>query len=156
MDIDEAFNFVMEIIFEHDRNLDRKYFMVKRHNLSRHRQRVLETAADAAVDYLNEEHNLMINVTRREDGYLICHRPFTWVPKIQYGFSCRMFNHIFSKYDDALVKSCIKLARDAGGMLYSEVRTTHGIRRCYYGVRVHNKDTNEWDSVYEGSFSARL
>ena len=157
MDIREAFNSVMSLILEHDRRFDNKYLVIERRNLHRHWWRILETTSSAGGDFLAEEHNLILTVTKPDDErYVVHYRPFAWEPHNQYGFSCKLFNYIFRKYDPQLVESCVKLATEDDGMLYSEVRTTHGVRRCHYGVRVYNKDTNEWDSVYEGSFSARL
>lgn len=154
MDIREAFEAIVSALREDDRNFGRSdsTFVVKHRNLTTYGWRVLETAVAAEADYLDEEHNLVLTVTSHDDGYLIRYRPFTWTPTTKYGFSCKMFNHIFSKYDDALVHSCIKLAEEDDGMLYSEIRETNGVRRCHYGVKVYNKDTGAWDGVYEGTF----
>lgn len=153
MNIRDAFDAVMSLILEHDRHFDHKYLLVERHNLRRNWWRVLETAVDVEGDYLDEEHNLIINVTRRDDGgYLIRYQPFAWVPHNRYGISRKMFNYLFHKYDPQLVDACLKVAEESDGMLYSEVKETNGIRRCHYGVRVYNKDTGEWDGVYEGTF----
>lgn len=154
MNIRDAFDSVMSLILEHDRNFDSKYLLVKRHNLNRHWWRVLETAVDVEGDYLAEDYDLIINVSRRDDGYLVRYQPFAWVPHNRYGISRKMFNYLFHKYDPQLVDACIKEVMESDGMLYCEVRTEHGIRRCHYGVRVYNKDTGEWDGVYEGSFPA--
>lgn len=152
MDIREAFDSVMSLILEHDRNFDSKYLLVKRHNLNRHWWRVLETAVDVEGDYLAEDYDLIINVSRRDDGYLVRYQPFAWVPHNRYGISRKMFSYLFRKYDDALVKSCISLAENEGGMLYSEVKNTNGVQRCHYGVKVYNCRTGEWEKVYEGTF----
>ena len=154
MDIREAFNSVMSLILEHDRHFDRKYLMVERRNLHRHWWRVLETAVDVEGDYLDEEHNLIINVSRRDDGYLVRYQPFAWVPHNQYDFSAKLFSYIFRKYDPQLVEACVKVATDNSNdsMLYSEVRETNGVQRCHYGVRVYNNHTGEMDGVYEGTF----
>lgn len=152
MDIREAFDSVMSLILERDRHFDSKYLVIERHNLHRYWWRVLETAVAAEADYLDEEHNLILTVTSRDGEYLVRYRPFAWVPHNQYGFSCKMFNHLFHKYDPQLVDSCIKVAIENNGMLYSEVKEADGIPRCHYGVRVYNKDTGEWEKVYEGTF----
>lgn len=155
MDIREAFDAVVSMLREYDGNFGRNSsnYAVERKNLRHYWWKVFETVADVGADYLDETHDVILTVTRRgTDGYLVHSRPFAWEPHDQYGFSCKMFNHIFSKYDDALVRSCIKVAEEDDGMLYSEVRTTHGVCRCHYGVRVYNGDTGAWDGVYEGTF----
>lgn len=154
MDIREAFNSVMSLILEHDRHFDHKYLVIERRNLQRYWWRAFETAADIEADYLDELHDVILNVTHRDDGgYIVHYRPFTWEPHNQYDFSCKMFRHIFHKYDPQLVEACIKLAQEDDGMLYSEIRdATNDIRRCHYGVKVYNKDTGEWEKVYEGTF----
>lgn len=152
MDIREAFDSVMSLILEHDRNFDSKYLLVKRHNLNRHWWRVLETAVDVEGDYLAEDYNLIINVSRRDDGYLVRYQPFAWVPHNRYGISRKMFNYLFHKYDPQLVDACLKVAEESDGMLYSEVKETNGVQRCHYGVRVYNNHTDKWDGVYEGTF----
>lgn len=152
MDIREAFNAVMSLILEHDRHFDHKYLLVERHNLRRNWWRVLETAVDAEGDYLAEDYNLIINVSRRDDGYLVRYQPFAWVPHNRYGISRKMFNYLFRKYDPQLVSACLKVAEESDGMLYSEVKETNGVQRCHYGVRVYNNHTDKWDGVYEGTF----
>lgn len=155
MDIREAFNTIVSMLRENDGNFGRSdsYFVVGRRNLTHHGWRVLETAANAEGDYLDELHDVILTVTHRDDGgYLVHSRPFVWTPATVYGFTPKMFNHVFSKYDDALVQSCIKLAEDNDGMLYSEIRDANGRQRCHYGVRVYNGKTGAWDGVYEGTF----
>lgn len=155
MDIREAFNTIVSALREDDGNFGRSdsYFVVERRNLTHQGWRVLETAANAEADYLDESTGVILTVTHRDDGgYLIRYRPFTWEPHNQYGFSCKMFSHLFSKYDPQLVDSCLKVAEESDGMLYSEVKETNGVRRCHYGVRVYNKDTGAMDGVYEGTF----
>lgn len=153
MDIREAFNSVMSLILEHDRRFDNKYLVIERRNLHRHWWRILETTSSAGGDFLAEEHNLILTVTKPDDErYVVHYRPFAWEPHNQYGFTVKMFNYIFSKYDDALVQSCIKLAEKDDGMLYSEIRDTNGRQRCHYGVKVYNCRTGEWEKVYEGTF----
>ena len=155
MDIREAFTTIVSLLRENDGNYgcSSSTYAVERMNLTRSGRHVFETAANAEADYLDDENNVILTVTRRDDGgYLVCSRPFVWQPQTRYGFSCKMFNHIFSKYDDALVQSCIKLAEEDDGMLYSEIRDTNGRQRCHYGVKVYNCRTGEWEKVYEGTF----
>lgn len=155
MDIREAFNAVVSMLREYDGNFGRNSsnYVVYRKNLRHYWWKVFETVADAEGDYLDEKHDVIITVTRRgNDGYLVYSRPFVWQPQNKYGFTPKMFNHVFSKYDDALVQSCIKLAEDNDGMLYSEIRDTNGRQRCHYGVKVYNEGTGEWEKVYEGTF----
>lgn len=152
MDIREAFNSVMSLILEHDRRFDNKYLVIERRNLHRHWWRILETTADACGDYLAEEHRLVINVSRRDDGYLVRYRPFTWQPQNKYGFTPKLFNYVFGKYDPQMVSACLKVAEESDGMLYSELSDTNGVQRCHYGVKVYNKGTNVWEKVYEGTF----
>ena len=155
MDIREAFNAVVSMLREYDGNFGRNSsnYAVERKNLRHYWWKVFETVADVGADYLDEVHDVIITVTRRDDsGYLVHSRPFVWTPATVYGFTPKMFNHVFSKYDDALVQSCIKLAEDNDGMLYSEIRDTDGVQRCHYGVKVYNKDVGEWEKVYEGTF----
>lgn len=156
MDIREAFSAIVSLLRENDGNYgcSSSTYTVERSKLTRSGRHVFETAANAEADYLDAEHDVILTVTHSDDGgYLVCSRPFVWQPQNKYGFSCKMFNHIFSKYDDALVQSCIKLAEEDDGMLYSEIRdAANGIRRCHYGVKVYNKDIGEWEKVYEGTF----
>lgn len=156
MDIREAFEAVVSMLREHDGNFGRitSNYVIWRKNLRHYGWKVFETAANAEADYLSEEYNVILTVTHRDDSsYLIHSRPFTWEPHNQYGFSRKMFNHIFRKYDPQLVDACIKVTEDnRDSMLYSEVKETNSIPRCHYGVRVYNKDTGEWDGVYEGTF----
>lgn len=155
MDIREAFDAIVSQLRENDGNLScsASTYVVERRNLTRYGWRVLETAANAEGDYLSEPDNVILTVTHRDDGgYLINTRPFTWQPQNKYGFTSKMFSYLFRKYDDALVKSCISLAENEGGMLYSEVKNTNGVQRCHYGVKVYNCRTGEWEKVYEGTF----
>ena len=157
MDIREAFSAVVSMLREYDGNFGRNSsnYAVERKNLRHYWWKVFETVADVGADYLDEVHDVIITVTRRgDDGYLVYSRPFTWEPQDKYGFTPKMFNHIFSKYDPQLVSACLKVAEESDGMLYSEVKETNGVRRCHYGVRVYNKDTGVMDGVYEGSFPA--
>lgn len=155
MDIREAFDSIVSMLREHDGNFGRtkSHYVVYRNHLRHYGWKVFETAANAEGDYLSEEYNAILTVTRRDnDAYHVYVRPFVWQPHNQYGFTVKMFNHIFSKYDDALVQSCIKLAEKDDGMLYSELSDTNGVQRCHYGVKVYNCRTGEWEKVYEGTF----
>lgn len=155
MDIREAFDSIVSMLREHDGNFGRtkSHYVVYRNHLRHYGWKVFESAANAEADYLSEEYNVILTVTHRDDGaYLVYSRPFTWEPHNQYGFTSKMFSHIFRKYDPQLVDACVKVAMEADGMLYSEVRTEHGISRCHYGVRVYNNHTDKWDGVYEGTF----
>ena len=156
MDIREAFNTIVSALRADDGNFNFGHastYVVKRKNLTAYGWRVLEAAADAEADYLDESTGMIIAVAHCDDGaYLIRYRPFVWEPHNQYGFSCKLFNYIFNKHDPQLVDACVKVAVENDGMLYSEVKDTNGIRRCHYGVRVYNNRTGEWDGVYEGTF----
>ncbi len=155
MDIREAFNSVMSLILEHDRCFDNKYLVIERRNLHRHWWRILETTSSAGGDFLAEEHNLILTVTKPDaERYVVHYRPFAWEPHNQYGFTLKMFNYIFRKYDPQLVDACVKVATDnsSDSMLYSEIKETNGVQRCHYGVRVYNNHTDKWDGVYEGTF----
>lgn len=155
MDIREAFSTIVSLLRENDGNYgcSSSTYTVERSKLTRIGRHVFETALAAEADYLDDENNVILTVTMSDDGgYLVRSRPFVWEPHDQYGFSCKMFSHLFRKYDPQLVESCVKVARENDGMLYSEVRTTHGVRRCHYGIRVYNNHTGTWDGVYEGTF----
>ena len=157
MDIREAFDSIVSMLREHDGNFGRNSsnYAVERKNLRHYWWRVFETVADVGADYLDERHDVILTVTRRgDDGYLVYSRPFVWTPQNKYGFTVKLFSHIFRKYDPQLVDACVKVAEDNGddGMLYSEIRETNGVCRCHYGVKVHNRRTDEWEKVYEGTF----
>lgn len=157
MDIREAFNSIVSMLREYDGNFGRNSsnYVVERNNLTRIGWRVLTTAASAEADYLDESTDTIIAVTELVDGrYLIRSRPFAWEPHNQYGFSCKMFSHLFSKYDPQLVDACVKVATDnsSDSMLYSELVNANGVQRCHYGVKVYNHRTSAWEKVYEGTF----
>lgn len=157
MDIREAFTTIVSALREDDGNFGRSdsYFVVGRRNLTHQGWRVLETAANAEADYLDEKNSVILTVTHRDDGgYLIHYRPFSWEPQTRYGFTPKMFNHIFSKHDPQLVDACVKMATDnsSDSMLYSELVNANGVQRCHYGVKVYNHRTSVWEKVYEGTF----
>lgn len=157
MDIREAFNAVVSMLREYDGNFGRNSsnYAVARNNLRHYWWRVFETVADAEGDYLDEKHDVIITVTRRgNDGYLVYSRPFVWQPQNKYGFTPKMFNHVFRKYDPQLVEACVKMATDnsSDSMLYSELVNANGVQRCHYGVKVYNHRTSAWEKVYEGTF----
>ena len=152
MNTREAFESVMSIILENDRNFNNNCFVVKHNNLNSFWLGVFETAATVAADYLDEEHDLVVTVSSRDDEYFVTYRPFVWTPATVYGFTAKLFNYLFRKYDDALVKSCISLAEKECGMLYSEVKNADGVQRCHYGVKLLNDTTHQWEKVYEGTF----
>lgn len=155
MNIRDAFDSIVSMLREHDGDFGRtkSHYVVYRNHLRHMGWKVFESAANAEADYLSEEYNVILTVTHHgNDAYLVYARPFTWEPQTRYGFTSKMFNHIFRKYDPQLVDACVKVAEESDGMLYSEVRTEHGIPRCHYGVRVYNKDTGAMDGVYEGTF----
>lgn len=158
MDIREAFSAIVSALREDDGNFNFGHastYVVERKNLTAYGWRVLEAAADAEADYLDESTGMILAVTHCDDGaYLIRYRPFVWEPHNQYGFSYKLFNYIFNKHDPKLVSACLKVVEDNAdsSMLYSEIKETNGVQRCHYGVRVYNNHTDKWDGVYEGTF----
>lgn len=158
MDIREAFNTIVSMLREYDGNFNFGHastYVVERKNLTAYGWRVLEAAADAEADYLDESTGMILAVTHCDDGaYLIRYRPFVWEPHNQYGFTLKMFNYIFRKYDPQLVDACVKVATDnsSDSMLYSELVNANGVQRCHYGVKVYNNRTSAWEKVYEGTF----
>lgn len=157
MDIREAFDTIVSQLRENDGKFGRSSstYVVERKNLTSYGWRVLETAVNAEGDYLSEPDNVILTVTTSADGdYVIRSRPFVWAPQNKYGFTAKMFNYIFRKYDPQLVESCVKVATENGddGMLYSELVNTNGVCRCHYGVKVYNNRTDIWEKVYEGTF----
>lgn len=157
MNIRDAFDSIVSMLREHDGNFGRtkSHYVVYRNHLRHYGWKVFESAANAEADYLSEEYNVILTVTHRgNDAYLVYARPFTWEPHNQYGFSCKMFSHVFHKYDPQLVDACVKVATDnsSDSMLYSELVNANGVQRCHYGVKVYNNRTSAWEKVYEGTF----
>lgn len=158
MDIREAFGTIVSALREDDGNFNFGHastYVVERKNLTAYGWQVLETAANAEADYLDESTGMILAVTHCDDGaYLIRYRPFVWTPQNKYDFTVKLFSHIFRKYDPQLVDACVKVAEDNGddGMLYSEVRETNGVCRCHYGVKMYDARFDTWEKVYEGTF----